>query len=196
MSPFTLIQYNSAMPSNIEIKCYARNFDEIARRAQALSDTPVEITSQEDIFFNAPQGRLKLRILSADAGQLIYYTRPDQAGPKRSDYHIALTSDPGNLKHALELAYGIRGVVRKTRYLYLIGQTRVHLDEVEGLGQFMELEVVLRDGQTDSEGQAIAEGLLTNLGVERGDLLESAYIDLLELSDKRSEASRAINGDP
>jgi predicted adenylyl cyclase CyaB len=168
------------MPSNIEIKAYARNFDEIRRRAEALSDSAVEVIPQEDTFFNTAQGRLKLRVLSANQGQLIYYTRPDQEGPKRSDYHISLTSEPENLKHVLELAYGIRGVVRKTRYLYLVGQTRVHLDDVEGLGQFMELEVVLREGQSDAEGQAIAEGLMTRLGVERSDLLEGAYMDLME----------------
>jgi len=168
------------MPSNIEIKARVRNFDEIRRRAEELSDTPVEVIPQEDTFFNTSKGRLKLRVLSPDKGQLIYYTRPDQEGPKRSDYHISLTSDPENLKHVLELAYGIRGVVRKTRYLYLVGQTRVHLDDVEGLGQFMELEVVMRDGQSDTEGQVIAEGLMMALGMERSDLLEGAYMDLLE----------------
>jgi predicted adenylyl cyclase CyaB len=168
------------MPSNIEIKARARDFDEIRRRAEELSDTPVEVIPQEDTFFNTSKGRLKLRILSPDKGQLIYYTRPDQEGPKRSDYHISLTSDPENLKHVLELAYGIRGVVRKRRYLYVVGQTRVHLDDVEGLGQFMELEVVMREGQSDIEGQVIAEGLMTALGVERSDLLEGAYMDLLE----------------
>jgi len=168
------------LPSNIEIKAYARNFSEIQARAENLSDTPVQVIPQEDTFFNAPQGRLKLRVLSENKGQLIYYTRPDQEGPKRSDYHISLTTDPENLKHVLELAYGIRGVVRKTRYLYLVGQTRVHLDDVEGLGQFMELEVVMEEGQSDAEGQAIAEGLMASLGVERSDLLEGAYMDLLE----------------
>lgn len=168
------------MPSNIEIKAYARNFDEIRRRAEALSDKSVDILSQEDTFFNTPQGRLKLRVLSANQGQLIYYTRPDQEGPKRSDYHISLTTDPENLKRVLELAYGVRGVVRKTRYLYLVGQTRVHLDDVEGLGQFLELEVVMREGQSDAEGQAIAEGLMSRLGVERSDLVEGAYMDLIE----------------
>lgn len=170
------------MPSNIEIKARVRAFDEIRRRAEQRSDTPVEVIPQEDTFFNTPQGRLKLRVLSDDKGQLIYYIRPDQDGPKRSDYHLSLTSDPKNLKRVLELAYGIRGVVRKTRYLYLVGQTRVHLDDVEGLGQFMELEVVLREGQSDAEGQAIAEGLMTALGVERSDLLVGAYMDLLESS--------------
>jgi predicted adenylyl cyclase CyaB len=168
------------MPSNIEIKARVPNFTEIKARAEQLSSTPLEIIPQEDIFFNVPQGRLKLRILAPDYGQLIYYTRPDQEGPKRSDYHIALTSDPENLKRTLELAYGIRGIVKKTRYLYLVGQTRVHLDDVEGLGQFMELEVVMREGQGDAEGQAIAEELISAFGVERSDLLEGAYMDFLE----------------
>lgn len=168
------------MPANIEIKARARDFADIKARAAKLSDAPVEVIPQEDTFFNVPQGRLKLRLLAPDRGQLIYYTRPDQEGPKRSDYHITLTSDPQNLKRVLELAYGIRGAVKKTRYLYIVGQTRVHLDDVEGLGQFMELEVVLREGQGDAEGQAIAEGLMGSLGVERSDLLEGAYMDLLE----------------
>lgn len=170
------------MPSNIEIKARIRDLDEIRLRAEQLSDSPVEAILQEDIFFNTSQGRLKLRVLSEDNGQLIYYTRPDQEGPKRSDYQISLTSDPENLKRVLELAYGIRGIVRKTRYLYLVGQTRVHLDDVQGLGQFMELEVVMREGQSDPEGQLIAEGLMAALGVERSDLIEGAYMDLLESS--------------
>ena len=168
------------MPSNIEIKARVQNFEEIRRRSEQLSDIPVEVIPQEDIFFNTSQGRLKLRILSGDRGQLIYYTRPNQEGPKRSDYHIFYTSNPADLRHVLALAYGIRGVVRKTRYLYLVGHTRVHLDDVEGLGQFMELEVVMQEGQSDAEGQAIAEGLMASLGVARSDRIEGAYIDIFE----------------
>ena len=168
------------MPSNIEIKARARNFEQIRSRAEKMSDTPMQIIPQEDIFFNVEKGRLKLRILSPDQSQLIYYTRPDQDGPKRSDYHITRSPDPQNLTRVLELAYGIRGVVRKTRYLYLVGQTRIHLDDVEGLGQFMELEVVLEDGQSDADGQRIAEDLMFALGVESEDLIEGAYMDLLE----------------
>jgi predicted adenylyl cyclase CyaB len=167
------------VPSNIEIKARAHDFRETKSRAEKLSDAPVQVIRQEDIFFNAPRGRLKLRVL-ADHAELIYYTRPDQDGPKRSDYHIARSNDPENLKRVLGLAYGIRGVVKKTRYLYLAGQTRIHLDDVDGLGQFMELEVVMQEGQSDAEGQEIAEGLLTALGVERSDLIDGAYMDLLE----------------
>ena len=172
------------MPANIEIKARVRDFTDIKKRAEKLSDTLLEVIPQEDTFFNVQQGRLKLRVFSTDSGQLIYYTRPDQEGPKRSEYHISHTADPENLKRVLELAYGIRGVVKKTRYLYLAGQTRIHLDDVEGLGQFMELEVVMQEGQADAEGQKIAEDLMASLGVERSDLLDVAYMDLLEKSKK------------
>lgn len=168
------------MPANIEIKAHARAFAEIKSLAASLSDTPCEIIEQEDTFFNSPQGRLKLRVLTDKRTQLIYYTRADQSGPKRSDYQLFETSDAENLKTVLSLAYGVRGVVRKTRYLYLAGQTRIHLDDVSGLGQFMELEVVMQPGQTDQQGQAIAEELMQKLGVSSADLLEGAYMDLIE----------------
>ena len=173
------------MPSNIEIKARARDFDDIRSRAEALADTPVEVIAQEDTFFAVPQGRLKLRVRNPDPAQLIYYERPDQGGPKRSEYQIFETADPDGLRRTLSRALGVRGVVRKTRYLYLVGQTRVHLDNVEGLGQFMELEVVMRPDQPDAEGQAIARDLMSRLGVEQSDLLEGAYMDLLENRQKR-----------
>jgi predicted adenylyl cyclase CyaB len=168
------------MPANIEIKARVRDFPDLKVRAASLSDTPLQVIPQEDIFFHVPRGRLKLRVLAPDHAQLVYYERPDQDGPKRSNYHIFETSDPENLKTTLSLALGVRGVVRKMRSLYLVGQTRIHLDDVEGLGHFMELEVVLREGQTNAEGQAIAQDLMARLGVRGEDLLDGAYMDLLE----------------
>ena len=177
------VRYNGeTMPANIEIKARIRDFPGLKRRAEALADSPLEVIPQEDTFFIVPKGRLKLRLLAPDRAQLVFYERPDRDGPKRSDYFIFNTDDPENLKTALKLALGIRGVVKKTRYLYMVGQTRVHLDDVEGLGQFIELEVVLRDGQSDREGQAIADGLMEKLGIASTDLIEGAYMDLLESS--------------
>ena len=170
------------MPTNIEIKARVSDMVGLQARAEAISDTPVRVIPQEDTFFHTPNGRLKLRQLQPDQAQLVYYERPDQDGPKRSNYHIFETNDPQGLKTALRMALGVRGVVRKTRYLYLAGQTRIHLDDVEGLGQFMELEVVLREGQSDAEGQAVAEDLMARLGIHKEDLLEGAYMDLLEKS--------------
>ena len=168
------------MPSNVEIKARVRDLASLSERARKLSDAPVRIISQVDTFFNVPSGRLKLRELGLGAAQLIYYDRPDQDGPKRSDYVIFETRDPRALKAVLTQALGIRGQVDKVRQLFMIGQTRLHLDEVRGLGHFMELEVVLQPGQSDEDGRSIAEGLISKLGIERRDLLDAAYIDLLE----------------
>lgn len=168
------------MATNIEIKARVDDFKALQVRAEHLSDQPVVVVPQEDTFFHTNKGRLKLRVLTPDRGFLIYYERPDRGGPKRSDYHLAETLEPENLKTALSLALGVRGVVRKIRYLYMVGQTRIHLDDVEGLGQFMELEVVMKDGQSDTEGQAIAEDLMRKLEVREETLLEGAYMDLIE----------------
>ena len=168
------------MGANIEIKARIKDFSKLKAAVENLSDTPATLLSQEDTFFNVSQGRLKFRILAPDEGQLIFYKRLDRSGPKRSDYLIATTSDPQALKDILSACYGIRGMVRKQRLLYLIGNTRIHLDQVEGLGTFIELEVVLASEQDDKRGQAIAKELMTKLGIQEKDLIKEAYIDLLE----------------
>ena len=168
------------MPTNIEIKARAPEFEALKARAEQLSDSPVQIMTQTDTFFFTSKGRLKLREFGAGFAQLIYYERADQEGPKRSDYHVGETHDSEHLKTVLALALGVRGTVRKVRTLYMIGQTRVHLDDVQDLGHFVELEVVLEPGQSEAQGQAIARGLIAALGLDTGDLLENAYIYLLE----------------
>ncbi len=168
------------MPVNIEIKARVHDFVAIRRKAESLSDTPCQVIPQEDTFFNCPNGRIKLRVLEPQRGQLVYYQRQDISGPKHSDYQIFDTADPAGLMAIMAGAFGIRGVVSKCRYLYMVGQTRIHLDQVKGLGDFMELEVVMKPGQDDAYGEAIANELMSQLGIDAGDLIESAYIDLLE----------------
>lgn len=167
------------MPSNIEIK--ARVADPARKRvlAERLSGgAPAELR-QRDTFFPCPQGRLKLRELSDTHGELISYTRPDTAGSKQSDYTLATTDSPGELRAVLASALGTSQVVGKTRWLYLVGQTRIHLDEVAGLGWFMELEVVLAPGQSGEEGHRTARELMVELEIDDADLIEGAYADLL-----------------
>ena len=89
------------------------------------------------------------------------------------------TDDPDALRRLLSEALGIEGTVRKKRHLFLIGQTRIHLDEVEGLGSFLDLEVALQKWQQPEEGMAIAAGLMEKLGVKKG-LVAKAYIDLIK----------------
>jgi predicted adenylyl cyclase CyaB len=168
------------MPANIEIKARVHDFKRLQQKVEQLSDAPCQVIQQEDTFFNCPNGRIKLRELGPHRGQLVYYLRPDVSGPKHSEYKIFETDDPAGLKIILTEAYGIRGVVSKVRYLFMAGQTRIHLDDVKGLGTFIELEVVLQADQTDAEGQAIAENLMHRLGILESDLIDTAYMDLIE----------------
>ena len=174
------------MATNIEIKARAGNPARLRERAERLSHTAAELLIQEDSFFCVPKGRLKLRVLGPGRGELIYYERMDLAGPKSSHYLLFPTADPAALGAVLAAALGLLGVVRKRRWLFKAGDTRIHLDEVEGLGAFVELEVVLRPGQSAQEGHEIAADLMRQLGIEPGDLVAGAYLDLLR--DSRAAA--------
>ena len=145
-----------------------------------MADTDAEVLDQEDVFFAVATGRLKLRIGERRCGELIHYDRPDAAGPKVSHYLIAPTSAPDALKTILSRVLPVVGTVRKRRLVYHVGQTRIHLDQVEGLGDFVELEVVLRPDQTEEEGVSIAEDLMSRLEIPAEQLVRKAYIDLLQ----------------
>jgi predicted adenylyl cyclase CyaB len=167
------------MPTNVEIKARVGDFEAMRKKVEALADGPPERLGQEDTFFEAARGRLKLRVLSPDQGELIAYAREDAAGPRPSEYHLARTSDPASLLQVLARALAVRGVVRKERLFYRRGRTRIHLDRVEGLGAFLELEVELRSGETRGGGEAEAKDLMKRLGIRAEDLVTSAYVDLL-----------------
>ena len=143
-----------------------------------LSGGPEAALVQEDTFFQCPQGRLKLRVFDDGAGELIFYERSDQAGPSESSFSKAPIDDPAGLQEVLSEALGTAGLVRKRRVLHLVGQTRIHLDEVEGLGTFLELEVVLKEDQSIADGEAIVRDLMAQLEVSENDLVEVAYVDL------------------
>lgn len=167
------------MPSNIEIKARVSDPEALREVAKQLADAPCEVLRQEDVFFQAARGRLKLRMVPGGAGELIHYERPDDAGASQSHYRIFETTDTETLRAVLADALGELVTVRKSRALWLVGQTRIHLDRVEGLGDFMELEVVLRPGQSPDEGRAVAAGLMERLGIRETDLVACAYADLL-----------------
>ncbi|KAM9705752.1 uncharacterized protein ACNS7B_001849 isoform 1-T3 [Menidia menidia] len=167
------------MLSNVEIKAKVSNPAAFAQKAAQLSQSEGTIIQQHDTFFTCNRGRLKLRDLMNGSGQLIFYERPDTDGPKLSRYSISPTSDPSSLRTVLSESLGVKGEVRKERRLFLIGQTRVHLDTVEGLGHYMELEVVMRPEQTVDEGQQVATDLMEQLGVSAESLVTGAYMDLI-----------------
>ncbi|OGB04328.1 MAG: adenylate cyclase [Burkholderiales bacterium RIFCSPHIGHO2_12_FULL_69_20] len=168
------------MPANVEIKARITSVDALLPLARALSDDEhPQLIHQDDTFFAVPHGRLKLRVFGDGSGELIHYVRTDVLGPKLSDYVLAPVPEPESLREALTRACGLLGRVRKARILVLVGPTRIHLDRVDGLGDFLELEVTLADGQTEAEGTAIAHALMVRLGVQADQLVQGAYLDLL-----------------
>ena len=174
------------MPSNIEIKARVSDLSGLRRKARELATGPCKILSQEDIFFSTRTGRLKLRILSENSGELIYYERSDSSEPRLSKYAIYETSRPLELRQLLTSALGEIITVRKNRVAYIVEQTRIHIDEVENLGSFVELEVVLRHGQDPEEGRIIAKQLMNELGIDESHLIPHAYADLLLAKLKKS----------
>lgn len=174
------------MARNIEIK--ARVADPAALLARALALPGAQgptLILQDDSFYAVAQGRLKLRRFADGSAELIAYQRADgpghSAGPKLSQYHRlpVAGADADALHAALAASCGLRGRVRKRRQLVLVGATRIHIDEVQGLGHFMELEVVLTERQAPQQGEATAQALMAALGIAPAALCHGAYVDML-----------------
>jgi predicted adenylyl cyclase CyaB len=164
---------------NVEIK--ARVADPAALRARVVrlaTAGPISI-GQRDTFFTVARGRLKLRRFDDGTAELIFYERDDTRGPRTSAYSIARCPDAAAMATVLARALGVRGIVQKRRELFMAGRTRMHLDDVRGLGHFLELEVVLDDGEPAAHGEREAHDLLDKLGVDASALIATAYIDLL-----------------
>ncbi len=168
------------MAVNVEIKAHARDVERLHALAAELANRAPEVVEQIDTFFCVPSGRLKLRELGPDRGELIHYHRRDQTGPARSAYSIVQTNEPAALRDCLAAALGVRGVVRKKRWIYHVGQTRIHVDDVSDLGSFLEVEVVLSPEQSVEDGRQIFLRLKDDLDIRDEDLIQGAYIDLLE----------------
>jgi predicted adenylyl cyclase CyaB len=167
------------MPANVEIKARLHDRGSMLEKIAALTAAAAVVLEQEDTFFRCSRGRLKLRAFPDGSGELIFYQRPDTAVSRESHYEISRISDAATLRTVLAAALGGMQTVTKTRLLFHVGQTRIHVDTVAGLGDFLELEVVLAPGQPPSEGHRIAASLMEQLGIVPGDLLETAYADML-----------------
>jgi adenylate cyclase class IV len=159
---------------NVEIKARIAGIDALLPRARALADGDAQRLEQDDTFF-----RVKLREFSDGSAELIHYHRPDTGAAKLSDYVRTPVPSPASMREALERALGTIGRVRKQRLLLMAGATRIHLDRVEDLGEFIELEVVLRDAQSERDGVLIAERLMRELGLAAAPRIAGAYLDLL-----------------
>ncbi len=167
------------MASNIEMK--ARVEDAPGLRARALDLTPHEVfvLEQVDTFFHCQTGRLKLRQFADGSAELIAYQRPNTLGARESIYYRTPTADGAGLLQALTSSLGIQTVVRKRREVMLVGQSRIHLDAVESLGDFMEIEVVMEPGQSAADGESILADLMDKLAIAPEHCIAGAYADFI-----------------
>jgi predicted adenylyl cyclase CyaB len=170
---------------NIEIKANIESISSVLPKALAqATSAPVEIF-QDDTFFQCNNGRLKLRMFDHVRGELIFYRRAHQSGPKESFYLVTPTSEPNTLRDVLSSGQGVIGRVIKQRTLIMCGRTRIHLDRVENLGEFLELEVVLEEDESPENAIAEATLLMADLGVSPQQLIEDSYVDMLARKNKR-----------
>ncbi len=166
---------------NVELKARVApdGVSALRERVVALATNGPEALRQDDTFFHCANGRLKLRVPGRGSAQLIFYRREDSTGPKTSSFDIVTGSAPEALREVLAKAYDIQGRVRKERELFWVDRTRIHLDQVEGLGSFLELEVQLASGEDPALGEAEARDLLDALEISRLELVQGSYLDLL-----------------
>ncbi len=167
------------MAANIEFKAHLHSPELQRQHAVELAGEPA-VLLQKDTFFNVSKGRLKLREFPNATAELIHYFRANDAEVRKSDYVLTPIADAESLAIALDRAVGIRGVVSKRRELWIVEQTRIHFDNVEGLGEFVELEFVLKEGQVEQDGYDFVSQLMRRLDIRPTDVIECAYIDMLE----------------
>jgi len=170
------------MPAtNIDIKARYADLRRARQIALRLGAKLAGRDRQVDTYFRVPRGRLKLRESKLSASELLPYIRADRRGPKRSDYEVIRVPSGQRVKAILSRVLGVRTVVRKTRDIYWLGNVRIHLDRVDGLGTFIEFEAVF-DGSPRAEraNREKVRKLLAAFGIAGKDLVKVSYADMLK----------------
>jgi len=163
---------------NIELKARCEDLEQARRIALSLPAKLVAEGEQTDTYFNSPQGRLKLRESSFDdVPSLVWYLRPDAPEPRASSYRIARVRKPEKIAELLSVRFGVRGAVKKHRAVFLYDGTRIHLDDVEKLGRFIEFEAPVNDGP--EEAGRIVDRLMEAFHIKKDDVVGASYSDLL-----------------
>jgi predicted adenylyl cyclase CyaB len=168
---------------NIELKARCRDLKRAARTARAAGARRVGLLHQVDTYFHVRWGRLKLRELrdaSVRRAELIAYRRPDRAAARVSEYFIIPVADANAVKSALDGVLGTRAVVAKRRELWMYHNVRIHLDRVDGLGEFVEFEAVIGARNGPALSRKRLDALCKAMRIERSDQLAHSYVDMRE----------------
>jgi adenylate cyclase class 2 len=163
--------------TNVELKAELRDLPLARAICHAIKATPILTFTQTDTYFRVPHGRLKKRETQGEPCEYIFYDRPNRAGARVSQFTI-YTEERAFERFGRE-PLPVWVVVRKKRELYMHGNVRIHLDQVEGLGMFLEFEaLVSRDHDADQAHRAVAE-LRAKFHHAMGELIDCSYSDLL-----------------
>lgn len=164
---------------NLEIKARYPNLEPALQVLNKLAAPLVWHDQQIDTYFVISNGRLKLRQSQICGSELIFYQRPDESNQKISDYQVYPTPNPEQLKTVLTGSLGIRTVVKKIRYLYLWQRVRIHLDQVDGLGSFIEFEAPVDQDHTLEQAQEKVQSLMHAFGIAKSQLLAQGYGEMM-----------------
>ena len=163
---------------NLEFKATVDSLADLRQQLVALKAEYSRTMCQVDTYFNVPKGRLKLREIEDDKATLVYYERTDAATSRYSNYHLCDIAEPATFKGVMSSALGVKVIVEKKRELWMYGNTRIHLDKVTDLREFIELETVIRD-QSEAKAQVEHQLVKDALQIASADVIRVSYSDLL-----------------
>lgn len=177
--PFSFL-YIYPMPYlNVEIKAKCPDVHFIRRYLLSNNADFKGIDEQTDTYFNVQNGRLKLREGNIE-NNLIYYQRENKAGPKHSFFRLVKVEDAAGLKKILTDSLSIKVIVIKRREIYYIGNVKFHIDEVNQLGSFMEIEAGnMLAAYTEKELREQCDFYMKVFGIKYEDLIEYSYCDMM-----------------
>ncbi len=167
------------MKRNIELKARCGDLGRAAAACERLGARRVWTRRQTDIYFAVPDGRLKLRMEEPGETVLVWYRRADSPAARESVYELTPVCDVVTIAASLAAQHGRGARVVKTRTLYLLENVRIHLDDVAGLGTFVEFEAVMGGAQQDDAAMALLGRLRGELAIADADLVSQSYGDLL-----------------
>jgi len=173
---------------NLEIKVKLNNLSKTRDLLRLLCKgrkTIKQKVFQEDIYYKVNKGRLKLRVISERAGNLIHYFRDNESSKRVSNYTISETSTPKELNTTLISLYGVLINVKKLREITILDNVRIHIDKVMGLGNYLEIEIIVSSIKTANKTM---KGLIKSLELEEKNFIKVSYSDLL-LNKKKNNDS-------
>lgn len=167
------------MAENIEFKAKINNYSLMYQRVAQLTKVNPTVLLQQDIFYKAHFGRLKLRSIYNTEHELIFYLRPNKEGPKRSKYIRIRINNESLIDSILTKTLGQLVVVRKQRNLFLLDKIRFHLDRVDNLGAFLEIEYILSPMESRETALGTVNNLIQKLQIQKNMLVDHSYAELL-----------------